>query len=313
MPELSVNRLEKLFALLSSLKRHDVIAIDKLAARLEFDPVVLRHDLELLRYTGAPPFGGGDLLPIELDEDGFLEVTGAMPALDRPLRLSFEQALALVLALEIAGYAPGDPLVETLSRGAGDGARRLDVTLLARMLQVTPTTAAPAAFEAVSEALTTRRGLAITYRRGDATLSKRVIEPYLLFAEDNQWYVTAYCHLRGQTQNFRLDRIESARLTSARSATKAVTPRALQPEGLALARLRFTDAERFSEREWPGARVKGRHGAALEVDVPYAAGSDEWFARHICGGAGQITVLFPEQARALVRDYARRQLEALRP
>jgi len=341
----STTSLEALFALLSSLKRHDVIAIDKLAERLGVDPAGLRHDLELLRYVGEPPFGGGDLLPLEIDEDGYLEVTGAMPALDRPLRLSFEQALALVLALEIAGYAPDDALVEKLSRAARDDTGQLDVDQLARQVRAQPTGLATAIFETVTQALTRQRALRIDYRRDDGTVSDRVIEPYLLFAEGDRWYITAFCHLRGRTQNFRLDRIESAQLEPEtnpgpgqpiRSGKASVgrvdpdapsvptgvdpgpgrgdnarhSPAALRSAGLPLAHLRFADARLFVQREWPGARVTSRANGALEADVPYATGSSAWFTRHVAAGAGQITVMFPAEARTLVRAYAQRQLSA---
>ncbi len=318
MAELSVNRLEALFAMLSSLKRHDVIAIDKLAERLGVEASTLRRDLELLQFSGVPPYGGGDLLPLELDEDGYLEVTGAMPALDRPLRLSFEQALALVLALEIAGYTPDDALVEKLSRIMRDDARPSDIAQLARMLRAgSPGGSVPATFEAVTQALTENRALMIDYRRGDGTLTTRTIEPWLLFAEGDQWYVTAFCHLRGQAQNFRLSRIEKAELGEPLARGSAADPEesapsALDTSGLPLARLRFADPALFNAHDWPGSHIVGHPGGALEIDVPYAAASGEWFARHVCAGAGSITVRFPEEAKALVRDYALGQLESLR-
>ncbi|MCL2655686.1 MAG: WYL domain-containing protein [Coriobacteriia bacterium] len=371
MPDLSVQRLEALFALLGSLKRHDVIAIDGLAERLGTDPEALRHDLESLQYVGVPPFGGGDLLPLELDEDGYLEVTGELAALNRPLRLSYEQALALVLALEIAGYEPEDELVGKLSRvaggvgdagdaeGAGDAsssAPQLDVFELARMLRVTPAGHTPAIFEAVTQALTESRTLAIRYRRSDGAQTARTIEPWLLFAEGDQWYVTAFCHLRGRAQNFRLSRIESATLEGTQGVRQGEgtqgdgsvrqgdgslvscthetrepspcltepspcvpspcltpcvpSPHALESASLPLARLRFATATAFVARDWPGARVKGQRTGALEVDVPYAPEAGAWFARHVCAGAGQIEVLFPDEARSLVRAWAQSQLDA---
>ncbi|MCL2324820.1 MAG: WYL domain-containing protein, partial [Actinomycetia bacterium] len=207
MPDLSVGHLEALFAVLSSLKRHDVIAIDKLAERLGVEAPELRRDLELLQYSGVPPFGGGDLLPIELEDD-VLMVTGAMPALDRPLRLGLEQALALVLALEIAGYAPDDELVAKLSQGAP----KLDLAQIARTLRAGLAGHTTAVFEAVTEALTEDRALQIDYRRSDGELTSRTVEPLLLFTEGDQWYVCAHCRLRGRVLNFRLSRIETAEL-----------------------------------------------------------------------------------------------------
>lgn len=326
---LSVERLEALFALLGSLKRHDVIAIDKLAERLGVDSAALRRDLKSLQYVGVPPFGGGDLLPLELDEDGYLEVTGELPALDRPLRLSFEQALALVLALEIAGFAPDDALVSKLSHATDDDAHHLDVFELARMLRVTPADPAPAIFEAVTQALTEGRSLTVKYRRSDGTQTARVIEPYLLFVEGDQWYVTAFCHLRGRVQNFRLNRIESAELVDRITPGEILSPgesnipgdkvpdpllplspHALDTAGLPLAHLRFADAATFIARDWPGAQIKSQHGSVMEVDVPYTAGSGTWFARHVAAAAGKIEVLFPEEARDLVREYTQRQLKS---
>jgi len=394
-PDLSVERLEALFALLSNLKRYDVLSVEKLAAHLGVEPTALRHDIELLQYVGVPPLGGGDLLPLEIDEDGYLNVTGEMPGLDRPLRLSSEQTLALVLALQIAGYEPNDALIakfvgsgagsaggaqaggpgsaggeQTSGRpadstggaqgggaGSAGGARSdgaaLDIARLARMLRVSPSGHDTAVFEAITQALTEGDALKIAYRRADGTRSTRVIEPWLLFAEGEQWYVTAFCHLRGKPQNFRLSRIEAAELTtsslspssaeqagstpSPSSAAPAVfapslslrarpqaergnpgteatprqaaTPHALEPDGLPLVRLRFEDASLFVASNWPGARVKAQHGGALEIDVPYAGG--EWLARQVCAGAGKISVQFPAEVRASVRDYAQQKLKAM--
>jgi len=47
----------------------------------------------------------------------------------------------------------------------------------------------------------------IKYQRGDEELSEREIEPAAIYGYDNLWIVIAWCHLRNDYRNFRLDRM----------------------------------------------------------------------------------------------------------
>ena len=69
---------------------------------------------------------------------------------------------------------------------------------------------------AVEESLGRHRVLAIEYRSGDGTVSRRRIEPVLLARTEGHWYVAAWCQWREAMRWFRLARILRADLTPER-------------------------------------------------------------------------------------------------
>src|SRR3989454_11984568 len=73
----------------------------------------LLDDLNLLFLAGLPPYGPGDLIDVDIDDDGRVWIDMA-DYFGRPLRLTRSEALALYLrGKELLG-APGLPEAEAL-------------------------------------------------------------------------------------------------------------------------------------------------------------------------------------------------------
>lgn len=67
-----------------------------------------------------------------------------------------------------------------------------------------------ATWEAVSTALYTRSLLRISHRKaGSEEATERVVEPYHMVSYEGEWYLVAYCRLRGQVLIFAMSRIFS--------------------------------------------------------------------------------------------------------
>ena len=317
-------RVELLLAILSNLKRHDVVSLKELATQLDMSEAALADEVEALLFVGVPPFGGGDLLPLEFEKDedgggGFLCVTGDMPALDAPLRLTEDEARALVLALRIAGFEAGDPLVEKLTAGVTVG---FDADTLGQMIHIASAGHNVDVFRVLSEALDAGRAVEIAYLNRRDEHSVRMLEPWTLFAESSEWYVSGYDRRRAAVRNFRVGRIESARLCEERAGTVGAgapaagaadadaTPAALDVDALpSNCRLRFHKPGAFRAAEWPGARIVSQRGGMLEIDVPY--GEPGWMAHKVMALHGQAEVRFPDEMRAALQEAARSALAAL--
>ncbi|MDR1412389.1 MAG: WYL domain-containing protein [Actinomycetes bacterium] len=327
---LNSQRLETLLSLLSSLQLYDVVSISELAKQLSVDQTDLEQDLDILSFAGIPPFGGGDLLPVEI-EDGYLCVTGPMPTPDKPLRLSNEEATALSLALSIAGFADDDPLRTHLDSSL---AHDFDIQQLHGILYAVRGRHNPQVFRALSAALRNGQTLRMSYINNDGIASTRVVAPTLLFAERDLWYLRGQDSKSGEERNFRVDRIQDiVALTDDVGDTECsnVSPNPLSGsevspekirEGVSasmtasltdapLCRIRFSPPRTFLPERWPQARVKARGSNWLEIDLPYV--SDSWVARRVVACHGQATVCFPADLRAATARLAKELLVELFP
>ena len=88
----------------------------------------LRRDLDLLFMSGLPPYGPGDLIEVDVDEDDRIWISMAAH-FARPLRLSRSEALALFLrGTELLGTAgmPDAAGARVGARQAADVARTRD-------------------------------------------------------------------------------------------------------------------------------------------------------------------------------------------
>lgn len=299
-------RLIALLGVLGSSERH---SLEDLALRTGTAPDELADDLVTLSMCGLAPYDPWVLVPVMVDGDT-VETFGEIPALRGPVRLSAAEANALAAALQAAGLAADDPLVTEL---LASSASAFDAAELERVVRAGGT-ADSNIFEHVTSALQEHLVLGIEYAKPDEPdTTERLIEPLSLFAERGVWYTIAWCRSAGAIRTFRLDRIRSARSTAEkfppRSDASLAQPIAFDPAGLPSARLRFTDAADFVEREWPGARlVSAEDGGAL-VEVPF--GGHAWIARRVVARSGGVEVLGPEELRASVAALSREIASAL--
>jgi len=137
-----------------------------------------------------------------------------------PLNFTADEAAALTLALSVSGSIPFadaarsamHKLVAAMSTSSRDGARdlagRIALLQTAGELERTPVV------KAVEQAVARRRMLEIDCldRRGERTEARHV-EPHGFAGIEGKWYLLGWCRLRGGGRSFRLDRIESARVT----------------------------------------------------------------------------------------------------
>ncbi len=301
-------RAKRLLAILHLFQPNTRVPLDAIAEAVGAGVPEIIADLESLACCGVAPYTPEALMPV-LIEDGYVEVWGDLPALERAVRLSRAEARALAAALQAAGLPAGDPLTAKVIAAAATDVDAADIERVVRA--AAPGGAATGStLKTLSLALSEGRAVHIAYRSAGADEeTERVIEPLGLVQERGAWYVEAFCRKAGALRTFRVDRIREAVLAEALEAPRRFSPSgaAFEAAGLPLARLRFASDEAFSEREWPGGRVVevSRDGSTL-VDVPYAGWG--WLARHVAARLGAVEVLEPAGMRAAVAALALREL-----
>ncbi len=110
----ATDRLSRLLALVPWLRAHPGISLTEAAVAFGVTPRQLRDDLDLLFVCGLPGGAPGDLIDLSYSGD---QITVVDPqTLDRPLRLSVDEATALIVAARALADVPGLAGREALDR-----------------------------------------------------------------------------------------------------------------------------------------------------------------------------------------------------
>jgi len=206
-----MNRTDRLYALVEELRAvaPQVRSVRWLAQRFEVHARTIERDLSALQQAGVPIWAmpgrhGGYALDPQM----------SLP----PLNFTPAEAAAIAVALAASGPAPfGEAARRGLRKVAAamSPAGRQDTRELTdRIRMFTRADDAPGAVtHLLEQALTGRRVLRIDYADKDGTATSRHVEPLGFTGLDRQWYLLAWCRLRGGHRAFRLDRITAATLT----------------------------------------------------------------------------------------------------
>lgn len=244
-------------------------------------------------------------LPLQLLSDGGVCITGPMPAFNKPVRLNREQAIALVLALEMIGVEPEDNLVKKLAEATTND---LDVYTINRLIEIVVPDHNLAVFNEISSGHMDQQVVKITHQKESGEITVRLIEPHTIFSERGSWYVGGYCHTRDCYRTFKMERITSAEIlrevfSHPVHPQDTDAPTAIDISSAPyLARLHFENAEDFDPREWPAAIAVPSRAAAIVLDVPFY--DPEWIGRQVVSKMGAVTVKYPDAVREAVVKLA---------
>lgn len=206
----SRDRLVRLLSMVPFLISNPGIDEADLAAEFNITLKELSKDLETLTVSGLPGYLHGDLMDVS-NEDGQVFIRDA-ETLSKPLRLSQEEACALLVGLEALAAIPGThagmalgSAIEAVKQVAGEEAWLADAVALELL--------SGSEFETLT-ALQSMigQGLACQIKylvRSRDEVTERVIEPRRIYSIDSRWYVRAWCRRSGELRSFRVDNIHA--------------------------------------------------------------------------------------------------------
>ena len=206
----AIGQLPRLLALVPYLLSRPGVQLSVVADTFGISEDRLRKDLNLLWVCGLPGHGPGDLIDVEFEGD---TVTLLEPAgVTRPLRLTVDEALALIVALRALADTPGlserDAVhrvlvkIEQAAGAAAGPAARVEVSVSVEGEQrVLPV---------LQSALDRGRRLHLAYYvPGRDETTQRDVDPMRLLLVEGRSYLEAWCRRAEGVRLFRLDRIES--------------------------------------------------------------------------------------------------------
>lgn len=300
--------LSRLLNLVPYLQARPGIRIAEAAADLGVSEQQLRDDLQLLWVCGLPGYGPGDLIDMAFDGD---RVTVTYDAgMDRPLRLSPDEALALIVALRMLAETPGLAEREPINRALAkiEKAAGLPAPVAVRL----PGNADRLA--EVREAVAHGRALQLTYYSAtrDRTTT-RTVDPMRVVMVGGHGYVEAWCRFAQEVRRFRVDRIdEMAVLDEPATPPPHARPTPLdggvfQPtSGLPLVTLRVGRGARWITEYYPCEDVQESIDGWL---VSLRVSDLNWARRLVLGLGPDAVVVAPAQLAERVRGHAVAALE----
>ena len=201
------HRLRRLLAIVPWVAAADGPTIEDVCARFGLTEKELLADVDLLQYCGVYPFTADVLMEVRLEEDRiWIQYADWF---NRPLRLTPEEALTLVASgrafLAVPGADPGGPLARGLEKLASALGVDVDEAIDVHLGNV------PAGMlDTIRGALADRKQVELDYYTyGRDARTRRVIEPWDVYAAEGEWYVQAWCHAAQAERLFRLDRIRA--------------------------------------------------------------------------------------------------------
>jgi proteasome accessory factor C len=306
-------RLPRLLAMVPYFLSRPGIALADAAADLGITESQLLKDLDLLWMCGLPGHGPGDL--IDLSYEGGTVTIIDDQGLRKPLRLTAEEALALVVALrtlaETPGVADNDAVQRALAKVESASGGAVDDATVAIALD-RDTRVAPVLRRAVDE----KRALQLRYytaARDETT--ERVVDPLQVFTADGHTYLEAWCRSAEGVRIFRADRVDDLRLLDEPASPppdvqqRDVTEGVFQPAPehlLVVLRLgaAYAWVADFYAVEEVGELPDGELQVSLRVSEP------AWVRALVLGSGGQVEVLSPGWLADSIRADAARALAA---
>src|SRR4029077_21220844 len=104
----TAERLGRMLVIVPYLVQHPGTSLASAAEIFGVPREQLRRDLDLLFMSGLPPYGPGDLIDVDIDEDGGVWISMA-DHFARPLRLTRQEALAVYVRATKLAATPGMP------------------------------------------------------------------------------------------------------------------------------------------------------------------------------------------------------------
>ncbi|MES2598588.1 MAG: YafY family protein [Verrucomicrobiota bacterium] len=303
-----MNRTDRLVALVMLLQSRRVITAAEMAEHFEVTERTVYRDLAALGECGVPIVGEPGV--------GYSLMRGyQLP----PVMFSTQEAFALVTGGMLAERMTDASVREPIRTALGKLAAVLPSDLQARVhhlreaMQVHGRTiSGPVPLSRVQMAMAERRVIQLRYTevaRGET--SRREVEPLGLVYYLDHWHLIAWCRLRDDVRDFRVDRILECELLAEPTPPRAdfdlagYLSKCHQPESALVAELVFHP--RLMEtvrRHWGPALREENHGPE-GVRVRLACGETTYLARWLLSMGDKVCVMAPESLRQAVISAAR--------
>ena len=292
-----LERTARLLDLVPYINSHQGISLKELAEVFGVTPAQMTSDLTTLWMCGLPGYTPLELMDLDF-ESGFVTIHNA-DTLSKPRAISFDEGVALILGLDLMRSAIPSDRIDLLDR----------INLLSQRLATLINL--PSALSAVSivntqvsaaitEALKTRMGLQITYHALYLDeVTTRTILPIEILEQDNQRYLSSYCYTAQDFRQFRIDRIQSAKIQTVQHEI----PKSQRQNSSFISTIKVHTptreiAERFKHKE-----------LSKDIEIECESFSLQWIERSVLASGGAVSLQSPPDVRKSIATMAQSMLD----
>jgi predicted DNA-binding transcriptional regulator YafY len=206
-----MNRIERISAILIQLQSKKIVKAEDIAKRFEISLRTVYRDMKALEATGVPIIAEAGI--------GYSLVDGyKLP----PVQFTLAEATAFFTAEKLIEKLTDQSLNESYQsamykvKSVMRNAEKIHLETIEENIAVINNPYLPASAEKLDfmhlliDAIAKKQILNLQYfANHNQTQTSRNIEPVGLFFQYGKWHVIAFCHLRNDYRNFRMDRIET--------------------------------------------------------------------------------------------------------
>ncbi|MBL7931378.1 MAG: YafY family transcriptional regulator [Bacteroidia bacterium] len=211
-----MNRIDRVTAILIQLQSKRVVKAQEIAERFGISLRTVYRDLKTLEESGVPIVGEAGI--------GYSLMSGyRLP----PVMFTREEATSLLVAEKIVEKYTDKKNAENynsalfkvkavLKEGEKEYLDSLNqsVVILQHSFHAASTADIPS-MQTVLQAINEKTSLDIKYQNAyEDTVVSRNIEPLGLFMQNNNWHLIAFCNLKNDYRDFRLDRIKDLNISA---------------------------------------------------------------------------------------------------
>ncbi len=204
-----MNRLDRITSILIQLQSKKIVTAREMADRFEVTNRTIYRDIQTLRLAGVPI--------AEEEGKGYFIVEGyRLP----PVMFTMEEARALVTTGKILNYHTESSLTNNYESALIKIKAVLSIKdkdklefLNSRIGFQEPWAPTSLYLDTIQHSITENQKLKIRYQsRGEKQQTERIIQPYAVYFSGAVWSTIAFCELRQEIREFRLDRIKELKL-----------------------------------------------------------------------------------------------------
>ena len=300
----TLRRFDRLVAILIQLQSKRIVKAQEMADRFQVSLRTIYRDLKTLEQAGVPLYGEAG--------SGYALVEGyRLP----PVMFTREEAGSFLAAEKLMEQFSDQRLgqhfqsalykIKSVLRGKEkDWLDTLNPHISVYRRQPVFNATVPNAFELLMDSLAEKQQIVLQYQSLNAEEpAERAIEPVGLFHENQFWYLLAYCHLRKDYRQFRLDRIHGI-AKSERPFTRAHgtveqyrDSRRKRVHRTSVRLLVEPEVVRYLASNWYFYGYLSEQKRGERVELLFEVPVDEGFIRWLLMFADYIEVLAPEEVR----------------